>query len=386
MHTNDHTHMSNLEKIRDHLSSKPRDLLLLEIAVHSQVPVQEILNLRVKDIQKLEIGDPILFNTQIEENFENLPRMNLAIQRALKILQKENSSIVADNYLFKSRKGNRPLSPQSVSRIIRGWQEELGLEKISGLPGLRLSQKKNDISQKGTATGQTFTQAHSALSKIQTKTVQETVYTELENAIISGEIAPGEKLVTEEIARIMDVSRIPVREAMGRLAARGLISKRPKSGSTVNELSRKNLQEISEIRLLLEPKAAGKAVPHVTDEFITTLEEAQRQFAKVRRTTQTKQLLESNRQFHFLIYTQADSPELLNLTKQLWDKVSPYYHIMFGQSLAMSPNIGVSYHEKIVEALAAKDLEGVQYWITADLVDSTEYILKLFDDYKRQKV
>jgi DNA-binding GntR family transcriptional regulator len=217
--------------------------------------------------------------------------------------------------------------------------------------------------------------------KAQPLTIQEVVYRELEDAILSGKLPPGQKLIAGEISRMMDVSRIPVREAMGRLEARGLIATRPKWGSVVNELSRENLEEVSEIRILLESQAAAKAAGRVDASFLAKLEKAQVAFAKARKGTVSDRLLKTNRKFHFLIYEQANSPMLLNIIKQLWNRVSPYYHIMFRQALDRSPTVGVSYHEHIFESLAHEDEDAVQHWLKADLIDSTQYILNLFDRF-----
>lgn len=172
---------------------------------------------------------------------------------------------------------------------------------------------------------------------------------------------------------------------MGRLEARGLISTRPKWGSVVNELSRENLIEVSEIRILLEPQAGAKAALRADAEFLSQLEMSQAAFAKARKGTETNQLLKTNRKFHFLIYEQANSPMLLDIINQLWDRVSPYYHIMFRQSLDQSPTVGVSYHEHIFDSLKKKDEKAVQHWLKADLIDSTEFILRLFDRYSTDK-
>lgn len=373
--------MSDLSKIREHLASKPRDLLLLEIALQTQVPVHDILQLRIEDLQGLEIGDPLPFKSTLKDGTSE-SRLNEKIHSAFRKFTSQTKPQSSD-FLFKSRKGGQPLSIPSVSRIIKGWRKTSGVTDINGLPGLRLAGKK-EREKAGAASLRSLHQNGTLLPKIKSKTIQEKVYSELENAIISGRIAPGQKLGTEEIAKMMDVSRIPVREAMGRLEARGFITTRPKWGSVVNELSRKNLQEISGIRLLLEPQAAVKAVEFADDDFLVNLERYQEEFAKIRMTSDTKELLRSNRKFHFLIYQQSSSPILLNLIKQMWDKVSPYYHIMFAQSLEKSPKVGVSYHEKIVESFKVRDAEAVYQWIHADLVDSTDYILKLFDQTKME--
>jgi DNA-binding GntR family transcriptional regulator len=85
------------------------------------------------------------------------------------------------------------------------------------------------------------------------------VYKELETAILSGHIRPGERIITEDIAQRLAVSKIPVREALRRLEAGGLISIKPNWGSTVSELSKESLKEILQIRINLECMAAQKA-------------------------------------------------------------------------------------------------------------------------------
>jgi len=369
-----------LDRIRAHLTAKPRDLLLFELALETEVPVQDLLRLKVEDVKDLNIGDELLL-PGLSGKLEGNPVINPEIYHAINKFIKETRPLDND-YLFKSRKGNKALSVPSVSRIIRGWREETGLNQFNGLPGLRLAQRRSRETNKTTFDANRE-KPQKILPKVQNLTIQEKVYKELEKAILSGKIPPGQRLVTEVIARMMDVSRIPVREAMGRLEARGIITTRPKWGRVVNELSRENLKEILELRLLLEPKAAAKAALQANDDFLTRLEQAHTVFARARTGSDTSQLLQTNREFHFLIYKQANSPMLLEIIGQLWDKVSPYYHIMFHQSLLPPPLIGIDYHDHILDSMMHRDVEEVQRWLTADLTDSTKFILKLFDAYKR---
>lgn len=366
--------MTDIDKIRNHLVSRPRDLLLFEFILQTKLPVKSLLALKMADIKNLAIGDELPL--QNSKNTVNKSRpVTPEIYAAVKTYQKAVNPKDSD-FLFKSRKGNGPLSIPSVSRIIKSWTEETGLTQLKGLHGFRQTHQKNVLNVENLADGPKH-----ILPKVKSKTVQEIVYKELEDAILSGRIRPGQKIVTEEISRMMDVSRIPVREAMGRLEAKGLIKTRPKWGSIVNMLSSENLKEISEIRILLEPKAAVRAVPNTDEKFLLQLEDAQRAFANVRKSSETNKLLKTNRNFHFLIYRQANAPILFDMIKQLWDKVSPYYHIMFQQAPDRSPTIGLSYHEKIVDGFRNNDRDAVKKWLHADLVDSTAFIQKLFDSY-----
>ena len=99
------------------------------------------------------------------------------------------------------------------------------------------------------------------------------------------------------------------------------------------ELSRANLEEILELRLNLECQAARKAVVRVSEDTIRQLLKAHKAFAVARRNNDADKLLKHNREFHMLIYRDAKSPVLLDIIKQLWDRASHYYHIMFRQSI-----------------------------------------------------
>lgn len=369
-----------LDRIREHVSTRPRDLLLFELALQSEVPMQDLLRIRVKDVKRLEIGDHLPLH-DAGGKIKGRLVVNKEVYHAILKYLKETKPHDYD-YIFKSRKGNKAISIPSVSRIIRGWREETGLIHFNGLPSLRSAHRKdreqhvadNDIENE---------KYQKVLPRVKSLTIQEKVYMELQKAILAGRIPPGQKLVIEEISQMMGVSRIPVREAMGRLEARGIITTRTKLGTTVNELSRENLKEISELRLVLEPRAAVKASLSVDSDFLARLKQAHTAFASAREGTDTDQLLQTNREFHFLIYKQACSPMLLELIGRLWDKVSPYYYIMFRQSLLPPPSIGIDYHERILNGMIHSNSKEVENWLAADLTESAKFILNLFDIYKK---
>jgi DNA-binding GntR family transcriptional regulator len=68
------------------------------------------------------------------------------------------------------------------------------------------------------------------------------------------------------------------------------------------------------------------------------------------------------------------------MIEQLWDKVSPYYYILFRQSAKPNPVIGIRYHQEIINAVNRQDPDGVAKWIEADLTDSTRFVLSIFDE------
>jgi DNA-binding GntR family transcriptional regulator len=183
----------------------------------------------------------------------------------------------------------------------------------------------------------------------------------------------------------MGVSPIPVREALGRLEARGFISTRPQKGSHVNELSHENLIEILEIRLFLELLASERAAVRRTEDTLKRLKTLHKEYTLARKGANSENLLRINKRFHYTIYQAADMPILMDMINQLWDRVSPYYHIFFRQSEKPNPTAGIKYHQRIMEGMSRGDPVETCKWLKADLTDSTKFILDLFEIYSKKQ-
>src|SRR3989442_14672612 len=100
----------------------------------------------------------------------------------------------------------------------------------------------------------------------------------IEEAIVSGELAPGTVLRQEQLSEQFNVSRTPIREALRRLAALGLVDFVPNRGVRVRTLARKELYEAFLIRAQLESLATELAVPKFTEETLAELEAAEKRF------------------------------------------------------------------------------------------------------------
>jgi DNA-binding GntR family transcriptional regulator len=149
----------------------------------------------------------------------------------------------------------------------------------------------------------------------------------LEEAIVSGELEPGEVLRQEQLSEQFAVSRTPVREALRRLAALGLVSFEPNRGVRVRLLSRDELREAFLVRAELESLATELAVPNMTAEDLEALEAAEARFStltlELRRKTRDgdhdialiAEWARANHAFHDVIYAAADSPFVERLAK-----------------------------------------------------------------------
>jgi DNA-binding GntR family transcriptional regulator len=149
----------------------------------------------------------------------------------------------------------------------------------------------------------------------------------LEDDIVSGRIEPGTVLRQEQLSERFGVSRTPIREALRRLSAHGLVSFVPNRGVRVRTLSREELREAFLVRAELESLATELAVPRMTPERLAELDTAEQRFSELTLVLREKaragkadnalavDWMRANYRFHDVIYEAADMPYLERLAK-----------------------------------------------------------------------
>ena len=148
----------------------------------------------------------------------------------------------------------------------------------------------------------------------------------IEEAIVSGELAPGTVLRQEQLSEQFDVSRTPIREALRKLAALGLVSFEPNRGVRVRTITREELREAFLVRAELESLATEAATANMTDDALDELDAAQKRFHRLTeemrarepgrdRRNLTAEWVRANHAFHDVIYAAADLPLVEQLAK-----------------------------------------------------------------------
>jgi DNA-binding GntR family transcriptional regulator len=364
------TNTEDINAIRTLLRDRPRDLLFFELAIQTGRPARRLLSLKVKDLD-VQPSPP-----EGSGNVGGLI-MSRSLQRLL-LNHVKAASLAEADYIFRSRKGGGPLSLVSLSRLVKGWFQAAGLSGFSGILSLRRTWEYHHGSSGPNESPRLGRQSTPIFRPLEVTTRKAAVYRELQKAIVSGRVSPGQRLVIEEIARQMAVSAMPVREALARLEAGGFVHADKRQGYVVNELSEASLKEIRELRLLLEGKAAEQAAVRRSEKTLEKLADCEARFRQARLSHDADALLRTNREFHHTIYDAAEMPILKAIIDRLWDRVSPYYHILFRQMEKPDPTAGIRYHHLIVEGMEKGDPVEVCRWLKADLTDSTEFVLELF--------
>jgi len=193
----------------------------------------------------------------------------------------------------------------------------------------------------------------------------------LEDAIISGELAPGSVLRQEQLSAQFEVSRTPIREALRRLASTGLVSFVPNRGVRVRMISREELRQAFLVRAELEALVTGLATPQMTKANIEALAAAEERFAELtedlldrrrseaERTRLTGDWVRANYRFHDVIYEAAALPLVERIAKSArrtflsrWSPGGPEIDDLYRQN--------VYQHHAIYDAIGARSADGAR--------------------------
>jgi DNA-binding GntR family transcriptional regulator len=183
------------------------------------------------------------------------------------------------------------------------------------------------------------------------RTLAEKAYETLHAAIITGVLRPGARLPIEELAEHLEMSPMPIREAVRRLDAVGLVENVPHRGARVTELSMTDLTEVYEVRLALEPLAIRRTAARFTDAVSAYCRQCLQRLESMTDDTSAA-TSEAHAAFHFAFYEAAESAWLLRLIRPAW-QVSERYALEWPEVRQLGPRS--EEHREILAACEAHD-------------------------------
>ena len=208
------------------------------------------------------------------------------------------------------------------------------------------------------------------------KSLGEHVFDNLKQAIIRGNIAPGEWLVESHIAQMLGMSRTPVREAIHKLEREGLIERQPRGGFTVLGLGREDIEETFGIRSVLEGYAAKLATLKHQSKELKALEKKIEEFQICLKKRQLDMLPEINTEFHDLLYALSKSPRLIHMINALRDQILRFRQmILKDDKLATVSN---EDHIRMLNFMRKRDAEGVERLVRDHVLRGQDEILREF--------
>jgi DNA-binding GntR family transcriptional regulator len=155
-------------------------------------------------------------------------------------------------------------------------------------------------------------------------TMQEAVLAELRRCINDGELRPGDVIRVDAVAEALEVSRIPVREALKIMEGEGLVTHRPHVGYAVPSLNTEEIEEIYWLRALLEGEALRRALERATDDDRAAARDAYAAADRALTQGDVNASSEHARRFHTVILASCRMPRLLRLLEGLWDATETY--------------------------------------------------------------
>lgn len=220
---------------------------------------------------------------------------------------------------------------------------------------------------------------------LQRDTLPMQVLNKLMDWIMDGKLKMGEKLNTEELARQLGVSRMPIREALKSLEKMGLAESVPYVGVKLVSLEQEDVLQIYLMRQLLEPLAAGEACKKITEEQIHELEEIHKEYVPIVEADEidAKKLYLQNRKFHFAIYSISEMDRVCAMIESLWDTLS-FFKLIYGRDVIKNTNGAknmIAEHQGYIDALKDRDAERLKKSLYDTLGVRIEGISKETDYY-----
>jgi len=178
----------------------------------------------------------------------------------------------------------------------------------------------------------------------------ERVYRSLRDRIVQGKMPPGTRLVEVDLAQQFDSSRTPVREALKRLSAEGLVSIDPARGMVVREVDPVEAEEIYVIREVIDGLAGRLAAPRVTDDDMTRLRVLMDTQRECVQDGDWLEMTHANRRYHEVIYRASGSRHLMEMAGNLHDLVRTFSLRCFANP--ERGQIVIDEHDRIAQALS----------------------------------
>ena len=185
--------------------------------------------------------------------------------------------------------------------------------------------------------------------------LRDVVFNTLREAILKGDLKPGERLMELQLASKLGVSRTPIREAIRMLEQEGLAVTTPRKGAEVSKMTLKDMEDVLEIRDALDELAVRIACQKISDEQLKQLEDMKELFEKSTQTGNVKKIAEADVTFHDVIYEATGNPKLVTLLNNLREQVYRY-RVEYIKDPKNYPTL-IAEHEAILESLKNRDVK-----------------------------
>lgn len=188
--------------------------------------------------------------------------------------------------------------------------------------------------------------------------LREVVFLRLRQAILQGDLQPGERLMEIQLANQLGVSRTPVREAIRKLELEGLVTMIPRRGAEVANITKRDMQDVLEVRSTLEELAVELCCNRITEDELIELKNGSKVFEAAVRSGDVLTMADADIKFHDIIYRSTGNRRLIQIINNLREQIYRYRleHIK-NESTRESL---IDEHNEILERIMKRDVEGAR--------------------------
>ena len=200
---------------------------------------------------------------------------------------------------------------------------------------------------------------------------------ELRELLMSGELAPGQKMSLRTVAETLGVSIMPVREAVARLVSDQSLEILPNRAVRVPLMSRARFRELTAVRLAVEGFAAEEAARNRTSQDLVAMRRFEGAFQEQARSPdpQADQAVRANKELHFAVYRATGLPTLVSIIEGLWLKIGPVLNFDLKASPERLRTGGAAeQHRRLVAAVEAGDGAAARQALTGDIQGAASFI------------
>ena len=197
----------------------------------------------------------------------------------------------------------------------------------------------------------------------------------IRDGILEGRLRPGERLKEDMLAKELDVSRTPVREAIAMLQAEGLLDGHQHRGAQVRSYTPAELEEIYDLRSILEGYAARRAATRISQRDLTRLRASVERMGKLK-PKDLEHLVQQNGIFHDTILQAADSQRLVAMVTQT--RALPLIYQSYAWYTPAQLSLSLEYHQRVLSALERHDAEQAEYDMRHHLFNAREALTSAY--------
>ncbi len=204
--------------------------------------------------------------------------------------------------------------------------------------------------------------------------LRDVVFNTLREAILKGDLEPGERLMEIALANRLGVSRTPIREAIRKLELEGLVVMIPRKGAQVASITKKDLQDVLEVRSSLEVLATELACERIDENQLASLQDALKHFEEVLGNSDVSVIARADVAFHDVIFEATNNARLVQILNNLREQMYRY-RLEYLKDFSSHGRL-LEEHKRLVEAIAGRDKQKAVDIIKAHIYNQEISVIK----------